>query len=188
MQNGHSIVASAADEALWATFFTEFHMTEGRHAQIATAENSKANALAVDYKNSTLDMLSSLIVDASTRIISTMMPVASSDHVSDVDRVAHVARLNRDCDAHLRRLNALTACVTQLVALEHAYVERFTVMNEDVYRHESTADSVCVGCEMTEHAQAQNRALHDQLVEGTSTGDAAATMGPSSDTNPRFSA
>jgi len=177
MQKGHSIVVSAADEAAWSSDFFDIHMTEGRHNLIAAAENSRANALADQYKESSIDMLASLSVGASNRIIAAMMPVSvSPDHVSDEDREAHVARLSRECDVHLRRLNALTACVTQLVALETVYFARFSAMNDDVYRHESTADLVCVGCELTDHAQAQNRALRVHLMEELAIDNAAAQV------------
>jgi hypothetical protein len=180
MQQGHNIVVTAADEAAWSSLFTDSRMTEGRHPCIASAEGSKANVLAIEFRDLTIDALASIGVETSNRIIATMIPVGGSpDHVCDSNRAAHVARLDRESDAQLRRLNALTACITRLVAVEHAYVTHFNVMNEDVYQHGLTDDPVCAGCELTEEAQSQSRArLEQSMQELCSASDIVHTASP----------
>ena len=89
-----------------------------------------------NFNGLSLDVLASIGVDAGQRISATLMPVNETpDPVYASDRAAYVARLDRDCDAHLRKLNALSACITQLVALEHVYLERVDAMIESVSQY-----------------------------------------------------
>jgi hypothetical protein len=137
MQQAHSITPSAADKSAWASLYDDDSLkTSGRHPHIATAENSRASVLAADFNGLSLDVLASIGVDAGQRISATLMPVNETpDPVYASDRAAYVARLDRDCDAHLRKLNALSACITQLVALEHVYLERVDAMIESVSQY-----------------------------------------------------
>jgi hypothetical protein len=142
MQQAHSITPSAADETAWASVYDDDSLkTSGRHPHIATAQNSRASVLAFGFNGLSLDVLATIGVDAGQRISATLMPVnVTPDPIIASDRADHAARLDRDCNAHLRKLNALSACITQLVALEHVYLERVEAMIESVYQHESTSD------------------------------------------------
>ena len=164
MQVGHIIPNPTPDDE--AAFFereTETHGVDGRHPEIAAPQGNAVIALAKEFSPLSTDVLASIAVGAAQRIIADMLPTAyMPPGPMPVDRAAHVRNLHDRWSALNLKWRALSANITQLVALERVLVDQWLELDDDLEKHEATSDPVCRGCEITAQDYAKAKALREQ--------------------------
>ena len=145
---------SVASELQWA---------DGRHPVVASEQEDLANMLVRDFITLSSDVLTSIGVGVGQRVVVALTPSPVTSHKEPIPatRAGHVAVVRSQFTAYAFKLESISACITQLIALEHVMSERLLVMEDNLERHEASEDVVCLDCEFTLEAHDRVMSLAD---------------------------
>ena len=135
------------------------HWVDGRHPIVASEQEDLANVLVRDFLTLSSDVLTSIGVGVGQRVVASLTPSPVTSHKEPIPatRADHVAVVRSQFTAYAFKLESISACITQLLALEHVMSERLNIMEDNLERHEASEDVVCLDCEFTLEA-------HDRVM------------------------